>query len=102
METGIAEVNRGREMADAAGTSLNEIVRMVRNVADLIQQIVTSASEQSVTAGEIAKSVDHVAGITRETATGAEQSSSAAEEMSRQAEGLRKVVAQFKRKEQKV
>ncbi len=99
METGIQEVDKGRELADKAGVSLNEIVNMSQRVMDQIQQIATAAEEQSTAAEQISKNIEHVSSITKETATGAEQSATAAEEMNRQAEGLQKMVAQFKIKE---
>ncbi len=95
MESGIQEVNRGRELADQAGTSLNEIVAMSQRVMDMIQQIATASEEQSTAAEQISKNIEQVSSITKETATGAEQSAAAAEELNRQAEGLQAMVARF-------
>ena len=96
MESGIQEVEKGRELADQAGNALNEVVNMSQRVMDMIQQIATAAEEQSTAAEEISKNVEHISSVTKETATGAEQSATAAEELSQQAEGLKKIVAQFK------
>ena len=96
METGISEVDQGRELADKAGSSLSEIVTMSQRVMDMVSQIATAAEEQSAAAEQISKSVENVASITKETATGAEQSATAAEELNRQAEGMQKMIAQFK------
>ncbi|MCB2230991.1 HAMP domain-containing protein [bacterium] len=95
MESGIKEVDSGRELADQAGTSLNEIVSMTQRVMDMIQQIATASEEQSTAAEQISKNIEQVASITKETATGAEQSAAAAEELNRQAEGLQAMVARF-------
>jgi len=99
MEAGIQEVDKGRELADKAGASLNEIVNMSQRVMDQIQQIATAAEEQSTAAEQISKNVEHISSVTKETATGAEQSATAAEELNRQAEGLKEMVGQFKIKE---
>lgn len=99
MEAGIQEVDKGRELTDKAGASLNEIVSMSQRVMDQIQQIATAAEEQSTAAEQISKNVEHISSVTKETATGAEQSATAAEELNRQAEGLKEMVAQFKIKE---
>jgi len=99
MEVGIQEVDKGRELADKAGSSLIEIVNMSQRVMDQIQQIATAAEEQSTAAEQISKNVEHISSVTKETATGAEQSATAAEELNRQAEGLKEMVAQFKIKE---
>ena len=96
MEAGIGEVDKGRELADRAGSSLTEIVNMSQTVSDMIQQIATATEQQSSAAEQISKNVENVASIARESATGAEQSATAAEELNRQAEGMREMVAQFK------
>ena len=96
MESGIQEVDKGRELSDKAGNSLNEIVNMSQRVMDMIQQMATASEEQSVAAEQISKNVEHISSVTKETATGAEQSAAAAEELSRQAEGMKEMVAQFK------
>jgi len=96
MEAGIQEVDRGRELTDKAGNSLNEIVSMTQSVMNMIQQIATASEEQSTAAEQISKNVEHITSVTRETAKGAEQSATAAEELNRQAEGLDTMVAKFK------
>jgi methyl-accepting chemotaxis protein len=96
MESGITEVDSGRDLADKAGTSLTEIVNMSQQVMDMIQQIATASEQQSAAAEQISKSIESVSSITKQTATGAEQSASAAEEMNRQAEGLKQMVNRFR------
>lgn len=96
MEAGIQEVDRGRELTDKAGNSLNEIVAMTESVMNMIQQIATASEEQSTAAEQISKNVEHITSVTRETAKGAEQSATAAEELNRQAESLDEMVAKFK------
>ena len=96
MESGIQEVDQGRDLADKAGNSLNEIVSMSQRVMDMIQQIATASEEQSSAAEQISKNVEHISTVTKETATGAEQSAAAAEELNRQAEGLQQMVGRFK------
>ncbi len=100
METGIQEVDCGRELTDKAGNSLNEIVTMNQRVMDMIRQIATASEQQSTAAEQISKNVENVTAITKETATGAQQSAAAAEELNRQAEGMQKMVSQFRLKEQ--
>jgi methyl-accepting chemotaxis protein len=96
MESGIQQVDRGRDLADKAGSSLNEIVVMVQRVTDMIQQIATAAEEQSTAAEQISKNIEHISSVTRETATGAEQSAAAADQLSHQAENLQQMVAKFR------
>jgi methyl-accepting chemotaxis protein len=96
METGITEVDQGRELADKAGTSLTEIVNLSQSVQDMIGQIATAAEEQSTAAEQISKNVENVSSIAKESAKGAEQSAAAAEQLNRQAEGMQQMVAKFK------
>lgn len=100
MESGIGEVDKGRELADQAGTALGEIVRMSELVMEQIQQIATASEEQSVASEQISKNIEHIASVTKETAAGAQQSAAAAEELNRQADGLQNMVARFKIVEQ--
>jgi len=96
METGIRSVDKGRELADRAGNSLQEIVCTFRNVMAMIEQIATGAAEQSATADEISHSVEDIAVVTSETAKGAGEMAHAAESLNRQAESMREMVISFK------
>lgn len=96
MESGIQEIDKGRDLADKAGNSLGDIVNMSQKVSEMIHQISASSEEQSNAAEQIAKNVEHVSTINKETAIGAEHSATAAEELSRQAEDMKEMVAEFK------
>ena len=96
MESGIEEIDKGRELTDKAGMSLNEIVEMTQNVMDVIQQIATASNEQSVASEEISKVVDRISTVTMSTAEGAEHSSKAANELEGKAEELKMLVRKFK------
>ncbi len=98
METGIKEVDQGRELANKAGDSLSEIVTMSQQVMDMVQQIATASEEQSNTSEEISRTVEKISSVTTETAKGAEQSAAASEELSMQAEAMKNMVAKFKLK----
>jgi len=96
MESGITEVDKGRELTDRAGSSLNEIVIMSQRVMDMIQQIATASEEQSAAAEQISKNIVDISTVTKETASGAGQSATAAERLSKQAESMKRMVGQFK------
>ena len=96
MESGIAHVERGRELADKAGDSLKEIVGMSQRVMDMIGQMATATEEQSAAAEEISKTMEQITNVTQETATGAAQSAAACELLNRQAEGLQQIVSAFR------
>ncbi|MFH1686268.1 MAG: methyl-accepting chemotaxis protein [bacterium] len=96
MESGLAEVDQGRELADKAGSALQEIMAVAQSVDNMIGQIATATEEQSAAAEEIARNVERVSAVSKETAAGAEQSAIAAEQLNQQAEKLRQVVGGFK------
>ena len=96
MEEGTLEVNSGRELADKAGDSLNEILTMSQRVNSMIQQIATAAEEQSAAAEQISRNVDQIANVTQETAKGASESAFASEDLNKQAENLTQIVGEFK------
>ena len=96
MESGVGEVQKGRELADRAGASLSEIVTMSQQVTDMVHQMAGASEEQAASAEEISKNVEHISMITTETAKGADQSASAAEELNRQAESLQEMVSRFR------
>lgn len=96
MESGIKEVDHGRQLADQAGNSLQEIVAMSQQVMTMIQQIAEASEEQSSAAEQISQTIEQVATFTRETASGAEQSAASAEELNGQAESLKELISTFK------
>ena len=93
---GVDALGEGRELADKAGSSLNEILATNHRVAELIRQIALSAEEQSTAATEVSQNIEQIAVVTKETAAGAEQSAKAAEQLNHQAETLQKMVSQFR------
>ncbi len=96
MQAGMDEVEKGKQLADMAGSSLNEIVVTTQKVMDMIQQMATAAEEQSTAAEQISRNVEHISSVTQETASGAKESAAAAEELNRRAEGLKVMVEKFR------
>ncbi len=96
MQSGIKEVESGRELADQAGTSLNEIVVMSQKVVDMITQIATSSTQQFDASEQISRNTGQIAIVAKETSAGAVQSATAAEELNSRAESMRQTVSKFK------
>ncbi len=99
MESGVQEVERGQELADKAGNSLNHIVTASQSVGDMIMQITTATEEQSAAAEQISSNIERVSSIASQSASGAAQSAAAAEELNRNAESMKQIVAQFQLKQ---
>lgn len=96
MENGFQKVDKGRELADKAGTSLQEIVTMSEQVMGMIQQIATSSEQQSSAVSQISETVENVSVISQEASHTASQTAAAAEQLNRQAESLNQLVTRFK------
>ncbi len=98
MNEGIHEVDRGRELAATAGSSLNAILEYSQRVQEMVAQIAAATNEQSLAAEQIAANVENIARVTRESNEGIAQSASAADQLSEQAENLRSIASSFKLK----
>lgn len=96
MDTGVKEVEKGRRLADKAGSSLTEVVNMSQNVMDMIRQIAAAADQQSSATQEVSSNVEIISSVTKETSSYAEKSAVVAEELNRQAEKMQQVVSKFK------
>ncbi len=96
MESGIVEVEKGRELADQAGSSLGEIVQMSQSVMNMVQQIAQVSDQQTDVANEVAQSVEAISSVTESTAKQSEESLEAAKMLNNQAEELQEIVSSFK------
>ncbi|MCH9031825.1 MAG: HAMP domain-containing protein [candidate division Zixibacteria bacterium] len=96
MDEGSKEVESGRGLADKAGESLHEILTMNQRVMDMIEQIASASDQQSTAAEQISKNVEEIAAVSVQSEKGASASAEEAEKLNQQAEGLSKVVQQFK------
>ncbi len=98
MNEGISEVDRGRELAATAGSSLNAILEYSQRVQEMVTQIAAATNEQSLAAEQISANVENIVRVTRESNEGIAQSASAADQLSEQAENLRSIASSFKLK----
>ncbi len=96
MESGIVEVDKGRELADQAGSSLGEIVQMSQSVMNMVEQIAQVSDQQTAVANEVAQSVEAISSVTESTARQSEESLEAAKMLNDQAEELQQIVSSFK------
>ena len=96
MERSTQGVVEGARLSDNAGTALTEIDRVSRQVADLIEQISSSASREAGLANEVADNIQHIFAVTEQTGEGTRVTASQVRELSRMAEELRLSVSRFK------
>jgi methyl-accepting chemotaxis protein len=96
MEEGTKEVEVGARLADQAGKALDAISTVVRQSAELVQEI-SLASKQQVRGTEgVANAMQIISNITRQTSQGARQTTRTVEHMVKLSEQLNEVLSQFR------
>ncbi|MBC7435476.1 MAG: type IV pili methyl-accepting chemotaxis transducer N-terminal domain-containing protein [Bdellovibrionales bacterium] len=96
MERSTQGVVEGAKLSDNAGTALTEIDQVSRKLADLIEQISTSASREAESANVVAGNIQHIFAVTEQTGEGTRTTAQQVRELSRMAEELRQSVSRFK------
>jgi methyl-accepting chemotaxis protein len=96
MEEGTKEVEIGARLADQAGKALEAISTVVRQSAELVQEI-SLASKQQVRGTEgVANAMQIISDITRQTSQGARQTAHTVENMVKLSEQLNEQLSQFR------
>jgi len=96
MEEGTKEVEIGAKLADQAGRALDAISSVVRQSAELVQEI-SLASKQQVRGTEgVANAMQIISNITRQASQGARQTARTVENMVKLSEQLNEALSQFR------
>ena len=96
MERSTQGVVEGARLSDSAGTALSEIDRVSRRLAELIEAISASASQEAQLANGVADNIQHIFAVTEQTGEGTRSTAQQVRELSRMADELRQSVARFK------
>ena len=96
MERSTQGVVEGAKLSDNAGTALTEIDQVSRRLAELIEQISSSASQEAVSANVVAGNIQHIFAVTEQTGEGTRSTAQQVRDLSRMAEELRQSVSRFK------
>jgi len=96
MERSTQGVVEGAKLSDNAGTALSEIDQVSRRLADLIEQISSSASREAASANVVAGNIQHIFAVTEQTGEGTRSTAQQVRDLSRMAEELRQSVSRFK------
>ena len=96
MERSTQGVVEGARLSDNAGTALAEIDRVSRRLAELIQQISSSASKEAEQANVVAGNIQHIFAVTEQTGESTRSTANQVRELARMADELRQSVARFK------
>ncbi|WP_313654131.1 methyl-accepting chemotaxis protein [Pantoea sp.] len=89
-------VHDGSEYVERAGTTMNEIVRSVSQVKDIMGEIAAASDEQNRGISQIATAMAEMDSTTQQNAALVEESSAAATSLESQADELEKTVAVFR------
>ena len=96
MDEGTLEVKEGMKLAEQAGHSLQEIVKISQKVTDMITQIAVSSEQQSTTSAQISQNVEIIHSVTKQMANSTSEVASASEGLKHLTEQLQETVNQFK------
>jgi len=96
MEKSTQGVVEGTKLSDAAGTSLAEIGRVSRQVADLIERVAGTTNEQAQSAGGVAVSIEKILSVTDQTSQGTRQAAQSIGQLATLARELKASVARFR------
>ena len=96
MEKSTQGVIEGTRLSDAAGAVLADIRRISHHLAELIQGISSSTTEQATLADGVARNIDSILTVTEHTRHGTQQTASSIQELSLLADALKHAVARFR------
>ncbi|MBR8053890.1 methyl-accepting chemotaxis protein [Burkholderia vietnamiensis] len=96
IETSVTHVAAGSALVSNAGTTMDEIVRSVRRVTDIMGEIASASGEQSTGIEQVNVAVTQMDEVTQQNAALVEQATAAAQSMADQADSLKAAVAIFK------
>jgi methyl-accepting chemotaxis protein len=90
------KVEAGHRLATEAGQTIDQVVKQVREVTQLIAQISTASLEQNNGVGQINQAVNHLQSTTQQNAALVEQTAAASESLHQQAARLASAVSVFR------
>ncbi len=95
INTCVANMNTGSQEVQLAGTSMQEIVKSVIQVTDIMAEIASASEEQSTGINQIAQAVNEMDLVTQQNATMVEQAAGTATNVEQHARDLDQIVAEF-------
>ena len=92
----VEQVDIGARLVQQAGTTMNDVVASVRRVTDIMGEITSASSEQSIGIDQVNTAITQMDQVTQQNAALVEQAAAAAASMQEQAARLSDVAASFK------
>jgi methyl-accepting chemotaxis protein len=96
IQNSVERVKTGSDFVNAAGSTMSEITRAIRQVTDIMGEIAAASIEQSKGIGQVSQAVTQMDSVTQQNAALVEQAAAAALSLEEQAARLKDVVSAFK------
>ncbi|MGN6229675.1 MAG: methyl-accepting chemotaxis protein [Trinickia sp.] len=96
INTSLDRVANGSSLATDAGRTMDEVVKAVKRVTDIMGEISAASSEQSAGIEEVNRAVTQMDAGTQQNAALVEEATAAARSLDDQAKALKRLVGQFK------
>jgi methyl-accepting chemotaxis protein len=95
ISSSVEQVEKGTTLVDEAGRRMDDIVRSIRQVSDVVAEISSASVEQSEGMKQVSQAVQQMDQATQQNAALVEQSAAAAESLRQQAQQLVHAVSVF-------
>jgi methyl-accepting chemotaxis protein len=96
INTSLERVANGSHLAQDAGQTMDEVVKAVKRVTDIMGEISAASSEQSAGIEEVNRAVTQMDAGTQQNAALVEEATAAARSLDDQAQALKRLVGKFK------
>ncbi|MGE5352637.1 MAG: methyl-accepting chemotaxis protein [Syntrophothermus sp.] len=95
MSTAKVAVEEGMKLTEEVAIVLQEMLKKITMVNDVVSQVAAASEEQSATAEEISKNIEGVSSVTQQSAAGVGQIAHAAEDLSNLTVNLQSMINKF-------
>jgi methyl-accepting chemotaxis protein len=92
----VDQVEIGSKLVQQAGSTMDEVVASVRRVTDIMAEITSASSEQSIGIDQVNTAISQMDSVTQQNAALVEQAAAAAASMQEQAAQLAEVASSFR------
>jgi len=92
----VSRVDNGSKLVEQAGNTMDDVVRSITHVTDIMAEIASASDEQSKGISQVAVAVTQMDSVTQQNAALVEEASQAAVSLEEQAALLNNAVATFK------
>jgi|SRR5450830_852425 len=96
IQNSVSKVDAGSTLVDTAGNTMQDIVRSVKHVADIMVEISAASEEQSAGIRQVNDAIEQIDDMTQQNSALVEQAAAAAQSMHDQAVALGRAVSIFK------